>query len=126
MKNRIWIIIFSAVIVVCALIYFFTIGSFSNAQYVGIYQDNVLIEKINLDTLTDDRKITLIGEYGKNDILLSQGHIKMLSAQCPDQTCVKHEELKKGGTPIICLPNKIVIKWENTTEDYDAKTGWEN
>ncbi len=123
MKNRIWIIIFSAVIIVCALIYFLTIGSFSNTQYVGIYQGNLLIEKINLDTLTQDKKITLKGENGENVILVSNGHIKMLSAQCPDNTCVKHGELKKGGTPIVCLPNKIVIKWENATEDYDAKTG---
>ncbi len=47
----------------------------------------------------------------------------MKSAECPDKICVKHGELKSLNNPIVCLPNKIVIKFEGEAENVDTKTG---
>ncbi len=123
MKNRVWIIIFSATAVLCLLIYSFASGAFFSGNTAGIYQNGELIEKINLDSLTEERQIVLNGDAGQNIILAENGSIKMLSAECPDRVCVKHGELRKGGTPIVCLPNKIVIQFEDSPPEYDAKTG---
>ncbi len=94
----------------------------SSSDTVGIYQNGELVEKIRLDEGVN-REITLKGDSGENVIKISNGHIKMLKAECPDQVCVNHGELSKGGTPIVCLPNKIVIKWETDSDSYDAKAG---
>lgn len=122
MKNRIWILIFSAVLLVCVFAWMY-ISNFSDSKVVGIYQNGSLVEKVDLNTVTAPREITLTGDSGKNVILLSQGSIKMKSAECPDKICVNHGELANSASPIVCLPNKIVIKFEDSANYTDAKTG---
>lgn len=123
MKNRTWIIIFAVVLTACAGIYFLMSDGFSASDTVGIYKDGKLVERVNLKMETVRREITLTGESGKNVIQISDGHIKMLTAECPDQVCVNHGELTDSGGPIVCLPNKVVIRWENSPDDYDVKAG---
>ena len=123
MKNRIWIIIFSVVAVLCLAIWLFISNVSSPSMVVGIYKDGSLVEKIDLNSVTGEREITLSGNYGDNVILVSNGHIEMKSADCPDKLCVEHGELKVSSSPIVCLPNKVVIKFENSTDGADARTG---
>lgn len=123
MRNRIWIIVFSSVLLVCAVCWLCISNSSSQSQIVGIYQNGSLVEKIDLNCVTGQREITLSGDYGNNTILISNGHIEMKSADCPDKLCVKHGELKNGSSPIVCLPNRVVIKFEETSYGADAKTG---
>lgn len=123
MKNRIWIIIFSVAAILCLGVWLFISGVSSPSKVVGIYQNGSLVEKIDLNSVTGQREITLSGEYGDNVILVSNGHIEMKSADCPDKICVEHGELKSSASPIVCLPNKVVIKFESSTDDADAKTG---
>ena len=123
MTNRIWIVVFSFVAVLCLALWLFISSVSSQSMIVGIYKDGSLVEKIDLNVVTGEREITLSGEYGDNVILVSNGHIKMKSADCPDKLCVNHGELKSSSTPIVCLPNKVVIKFETSTDGADAKTG---
>lgn len=123
MTNRIWIVVFSFVAVLCLALWLFISSVSSHSMIVGIYKDGSLVEKIDLNSVTGEREITLSGEYGDNVILVSNGHIKMKSADCPDKLCVNHGELKSSSSPIVCLPNKVVIKFENSTDGADAKTG---
>ena len=123
MTNRIWIVVFSFVAVLCLALWLFISSVSSQSMIVGIYKDGSLVEKIDLNVVTGEREITLSGEYGDNVILVSNGHIKMKSADCPDKLCVEHGELKSSSSPIVCLPNKVVIKFENSTDGADAKTG---
>lgn len=123
MTNRIWIVVFSFVAVLCLALWLFISSVSSQSMIVGIYKDGSLVEKIDLNVVTGEREITLSGEYGDNVILVSNGHIKMKSADCPDKLCVNHGELKSSSSPIVCLPNKVVIKFENSTDGADAKTG---
>lgn len=123
MTNRIWIVVFSFVAVLCLALWLFISSVSSQSRVVGIYKDGSLVEKIDLNSVTGEREITLSGDYGDNVILVSNGHIEMKSADCPDKTCVNHGELKSSSSPIVCLPNKVVIKFEGSTDGADAKTG---
>ena len=122
-KNRIWIIVFSVAALICFGVWLFISNVSSPTNVVGIYKDGGLVDKIDLNSVTNEYEITLSGEYGDNIILVSNGHIKMKSAYCPDELCVEHGELKNSYSPIVCLPNKVVIKFENSTGGADAKTG---
>lgn len=123
MTNRIWIVVFSFVAVLCLGVWLFISSVSSQSMIVGIYKDGSLVEKIDLNSVTGEREITLSGEYGDNVILVSNGRIEMKSADCPDKICVNHGELKSSTSPIVCLPNKVVIKFEGSTDGADAKTG---
>lgn len=123
MTNRIWIVVFSFVALLCLGIWLFISNASSHSMIVGIYKDGSLVEKIDLNSVTCEREITLSGGYGDNVILVSNGRIEMKSADCPDKICVEHGELKSSSSPIVCLPNKVVIKFENSTDGADAKTG---
>ena len=122
-KNRIWIIVFSVAALICFGVWLFISNVSSPTSVVGIYKDGGLVDKIDLNSVTNEYEITLSGEYGDNIILVSNGHIKIKSADCPDELCVEHGELKNSYSPIVCLPNKVVIKFENSTGGADAKTG---
>ena len=123
MTNRIWIVVFSFVALLCLGIWLFISNVSSQSLVVGIYKDGSLVEKIDLNSVTGEREITLSGDLGDNVILVSNGRIEMKSADCPDKICVEHGELKSSSSPIVCLPNKVVIKFENSTDGADAKTG---
>lgn len=123
MKNRGWIIIFASVLIVC-LAWWLCIVSFSPpSKTVGIYQNGELKEKIDLTTVTGEREIVLSGDYGKNVVTVTNGHIKMKSADCPDKICVKHGDIDNGAAPIVCLPNRVVIKLEDEASGVDVKAG---
>ena len=123
MKNRVWIIIFSAVLLVCLGAWIFITNLNFSTNIVGIYQDNKLIKTIDLNSVTEETEIHLNSEKGENTILVSNGHIRMKSADCPDKICVKHGDLTESGTPIICLPHKVIIQFENPNSDVDAVAG---
>lgn len=123
MTNRIWIVVFSFVALLCLGIWLFISNVSSQSLVVGIYKDGSLVEKIDLNSVTGEREITLSGDFGDNVILVSNGRIEMKSADCPDKICVEHGELKSSSSPIVCLPNKVVIKFEGSTDGADAKTG---
>ena len=123
MTNRIWIVVFSFVALLCLGIWLFISNASSPSKVVGIYKDGSLVEKIDLNSVTGEREITLSGDLGDNVILVSNGRIEMKSADCPDKICVEHGELKSSSSPIVCLPNKVVIKFEGSTDGADAKTG---
>ncbi len=48
-----------------------------------------------------------------NTLVIKDGTVDMISADCPDQICVKHNPISKEGETIICLPNKVVITIES-------------
>ena len=123
MTNRIWIVVFSFAALLCLGVWLFISNVASPSRVVGIYKDGSLVEKIDLNSVTDEREITLSGDFGDNVILVSNGRIEMKSADCPDKICVEHGELKSSSSPIVCLPNKVVIKFEGSTDGADARTG---
>lgn len=65
---------------------------------------------------------TIQTEYnGKKNIIRIENHEIFISdAECPDYTCVRMGKL--SGSPIVCLPNKLVIEFaENYETDAEVK-----
>ena len=121
MKNKSWALLFAAVIAACAAVYLCSPGKSSGLA--GIYKNGELLQVIDLNAVTKEYTIDIGGE---NTALVSPGSICMKSAACPDGVCIAHGPLEKGGTPIICLPNQVVIKWiDPQDEGYDAVAGAE-
>lgn len=61
-----------------------------------------------------------------NVLIIKEGAADMISAQCPDQVCVKHSPISKTGESIICLPNKVVVTIEGITGEVTSGVNGED
>lgn len=84
-------------------------------QYARVYLDGVLYAELSL---AGDELLTLEQDDGKvNEIEVSEGRIRMRSANCPDHTCVAcgwldpaDRYLLPDDRWIVCLPNRVSIE----------------
>lgn len=74
-----------------------------------ITQDGEVIRRIDLSRVARPETFTVDGPAGTNTIEVEPGRIRVQSADCPDQICVHQGWIDNGVTPIVCLPNKLVI-----------------
>ena len=58
-----------------------------------------------------------------NILVIKDGAADMISADCPDQICVKHNPISKAGETIICLPNKVVVTIESLNREQKTVRG---
>ncbi|MCD8158123.1 MAG: NusG domain II-containing protein [Clostridiales bacterium] len=95
-----------------------------NIKYDGakakIYSEGELVETIELDNVSEGYEFTVEGKQGENIIRVEQGRICVVSASCPDKVCVNQGWISNGVTPIVCLPNKLIIEIEGAEAEADA------
>lgn len=86
---------------------------------VNIVQDGTVVYTFDLETAQNQ---TLQIEYeGRiNTVQIEDGRIRMLEAECPDQTCVHMGWLDSKAMPIVCLPNHLSIEFTDSEDDVDA------
>ena len=72
--------------------------------------DGDLIQEIDLEQVGASFTFTVTGEEGlTNTILVEQGRIRVIEANCPDQVCVDMGPISGGYVPIACVPHELVI-----------------
>ena len=86
-----------------------------HGQTVQIIQNGNILYTIDLKSY-DDKTIEVEYHGSRNTIQIKNHHISVIDAECPDQTCMKMGELKSSAAPIVCLPNKLVIKFAESDE----------
>ena len=75
-----------------------------------LYQNGSLLMRIPLSG-EESRTFTITGENGAyNEIQVAEGAICVLSASCPDKLCVRRGRIRTSLLPIVCLPNRLVIR----------------
>ena len=60
---------------------------------------------------------------GRNTIPVRDGLICVSHATCPDQVCVRQGWVNTDMTPIVCLPNGLVIQITGGDRELDGQTG---
>ena len=101
-----FIIIGVVLVMAGALAAALTFHSSGDKLYAEVWQDDKLIERVELTDMTD-RTIDLDGH---NVIVLSGKTAVMQSADCPDQVCVRTGRLTRAGQVAVCLPHRVVLK----------------
>lgn len=118
MKAKTWLLLFSLLsLLLTALSAVLLLGG-AQAEYAEIYSDGKLIVTLELSKDTEYRV-----ERGEtwNVLAVQDGKISVSSASCSSQDCVHHAPADRGA-PIVCLPNRLVIKFTNSSA-YDALVG---
>ena len=68
----------------------------------------------------ENRTFTVSADKGVNVIEIRDGRIRVQSADCADQTCVRMGWLDSAAMPIACLPHGVVIAYTDADSEVDA------
>lgn len=117
MTNKRWIVLFAALLLLCAAALFLMPRAGST---VGVFQNGELVYTIHPHSAAKDYVLTY--EAGETLVHAGPDGIWVESADCKNQNCVRHGPLKPGGTPIVCLPERIVVRYM-ADDTIDAVTG---
>ncbi len=90
-------------IVVCVAVYK---GGAVKGSYISITIDG---ELYGTYSLLEEQIIDVENAGHSNRIEIKGGKAYMIYASCPDQLCVKQNEISYDKQSIICLPNKVVV-----------------
>ena len=68
--------------------------------------------------LSENQEIEIKDPEGKvtNHLTIRDGKADMLSADCPDQLCVRQKAISKDKETIVCLPRKVVVEIQSPEE----------
>lgn len=108
------IIIVIFIIVTIFLIRFLTT---SKGNTVLVYYDNKLVLEKDLNI---DNTYTVEGYLGEVVIEVKNKKVRVVKENSPKHICSKEGYIKDSSKPLICLPNKIVIKISDKDNDVDG------
>ena len=122
MKNRFWILIIAVIFVLSAAVAVYQYVHKTPGRLAEIYQDGVLIQTVDLSR---DTEFTITNDAGGyNRIQVRDGAIAVIEASCPDKVCIHQGAISDSAQPIVCLPNKLVIRIASPSQDApDAVAG---
>ena len=86
-----------------------------------VLSDDEAVYSADLNT-AQDTTFDVRCEDHVNTIEIRDHQIRVLSADCSDQTCVRMGWLKSASMPIVCLPHKLVVEFTDDTQEIDAVT----
>ena len=109
-KTKFWVILFSCVFVLGlgAFLILWSVGG-TGAVTARIWLDEEIVEEINLSTVVTPYEFDITTELGTNRVRVEHGSIAVVSADCPDQVCVRQGAISGGYIPIACVPHELVI-----------------
>lgn len=82
----------------------------SNKQLVEVLSDGEVIYTFDLSK-AKDAEYTITYGGSSNTIQIDNGEIRVSEAECPDRTCVEMGKLRSESLPIVCLPNRLTIRF---------------
>lgn len=121
-STRFWVIVVAGALVLSLAAAVLVYTASPGGTVAEIVQDGKVIRTIDLER-TEEERFVIQGEHGTNTIEVDSGRIRVQAADCPDQVCVHQGWISDGTVPIVCLPNKLVIRIVGGEEDgLDALT----
>lgn len=82
----------------------------SDKRTVSVVSDGEVLFTFDLSDV-EDREIMIPYGDSSNTIRIENGEIWVQEAKCPDQTCVEMGRLHSESLPIVCLPNRLTIRF---------------
>lgn len=110
MKKSDGILIFVIVIIGFLSLFFLNCGN--NVNKAVVYYNDEIILKVELNKR---KEYVVKGELGDLVIETDIGKIRVKEEVSPRHLCSLQGWVSNSYTPIICLPNKIVIKMDNSS-----------
>lgn len=107
---------FALVLSLLAVIVILLFPRGTSSHVAEIYFDGNLIRTMNLK---EDQQVYLdVGMLVK----VEGGRISVVDSDCPEKLCVSQGAIDKPNIPIVCVPNKIIIRIPSGISDIDVIT----
>ena len=107
MKTGYWIGILALILAVSVAFSVWVLMPGEAAEMVEIWSDGEFLYSLPLSV---DTQLRIDSEQGSNTITVKDGKIAVTQADCPDHYCMDRG-FCDGGAQIVCLPNRLVIKF---------------
>lgn len=107
-SNRFWLVILGVLLLAAVIGLVFVRSQRETGATVQVLQGGEVT-----DTLPLDRNVTRryeSGNGGYNIVVIKDGQVSVTEASCPDKVCVNHGPTDQTADPIVCLPNKLVVR----------------
>ena len=101
-----------AVIAIFVSVIFWTKVGTEAGSMVSIYQEGVLVKELSLDS---DTEFVIEGDY-QNVVTIKDGKAAITKSDCPGTDCVHSGWIHEAGRSIVCLPNRVELRIEGTSE----------
>ncbi len=108
-KKEIIIILLIALIAFIAILITNQKKDYSAEQYVVITIDKEMYKKIPFDVDTYE-EIAVHTDLGNNTIIINNGSVDVVDADCPDFVCVNTKPAAQVGDMIVCLPHRLIVE----------------
>ena len=93
-------------------------------KFVNHEKNNEVIKTIDLSKVKESYEFEVKGDNEEsNTIKVENTGVSIISASCKDKICIHTGKIKDSSLPIVCLPNKLIIKFESTKESEDNIDG---
>ncbi|MEG1255860.1 NusG domain II-containing protein [Clostridium sp.] len=83
--------------------------SYKGKVYAVISIDGKEKERVSLNE-EQDQEFTFESNYGFNKVVVHDGSVGVVDADCTDQICKSAGFIDKVGEKIVCLPNKLIVE----------------
>lgn len=83
--------------------------------------DGEIVERLPLRTDTAVTLTPTLDDF--NTVVVENGRVCVLDANCPDRTCVRQGWIQYEGESIVCLPHRLVVTVQGRESGVDAAAG---
>lgn len=99
-----------------ALIFIIVLGAYGaslflleqpSSSYAVVHASDGSEKKLPLDK---DTTITVSTDLGSNTIVVSNGAVSVIDADCPNHDCIQQGAISSTNQQIVCLPHKLWIE----------------
>ena len=104
-----WDALVVAAVLLLALALFFGLmqrGGGSGALVCTVSQNAAVLDTITLSDTDPVQQKT----YGDYTLEIGHGQVRILSAPCANQDCVRTGRISRAGQSIVCLPGRFVVQ----------------
>ncbi|MBR4412819.1 MAG: NusG domain II-containing protein [Lachnospiraceae bacterium] len=110
-------IILLAVIVIILLPIVILLLNTGKGATAVVKSDGKVIDTLNLSI---NGTYTYKNDNGYNIVEVSDGKVRVIEADCPNQDCVNKGYIKRNNESVICLPHKFEVTVKSKDNEYDV------
>ena len=107
-SNRFWLAILGVLLLAAVIGLVFVRSQRETGAQVQVLQGGEVADTLSLGKNVTRRYESETGGY--NIVEVKDGRVSVTEASCPDKVCVNHGPTDQTADPIVCLPNKLVVR----------------